>query len=391
MSKLKKKNTPEEETEEGVEEEEAEEEAEEEEEEETEEETEEEVKEVAKKISKYLNLDGLQKKMDKIIKKDSQMAKKLFSAEDTKKEVENMTKEEKIVGFFSALVQNDTARIKALSEGVAADGGYLFPDEFKAELIRDLAEPTRMRGLVRVIPMKKDIMKIPKLGSRPKLRWTSENAQKSTTTADFDEKTLTAHKVAAILYASEELIEDCHEFDVVKLIIGLFAEEIAEEEDRVITAGSGTGQPTGLTNCTIASVTCSGNLDFDDIINLVYLLPSKYRRNAKFLVHNHNIREMRKIKDSQNRYIWQDSVAPGQPATFHGYPVIENNHLGEDEIYFGDYKAGYWFGDRRRMTVKVSDIAGNAWDNDQIGIRIVERVAGNCVLENAMRKLITIP
>lgn len=118
-----------------------------------------------------------------------------------------------------------------------------------------------MRGLVRVVPMKRDIMQIPKLSTRPQVRWTSENAQKSTTTASFESKTLTAHKVAAILYASEELVEDCDTFDVVRLIIELFAERIAEEEDKVITSGSGTGQPTGLTNCTLTSVTCSGNLD----------------------------------------------------------------------------------------------------------------------------------
>ena len=194
-----------------------------------------------------------------------------------------------------------------------------------------------------------------------------------------------------ILYSSEELVEDSTEIDVVQLIISLFAEALAEEEDKVITAGTGTGQPTGLTSCTIGSVTCSGNLDFDDIINLIYLLPSKYRRNAKFLVNNVNIKELRKIKDTTNRYIWQESVAPGQPATIYGYPVIENNYVPESEIYFGDYKMGYWLGDRRKMTVKVSDIAGTAWEYDQIGIRVVERIAGNCVLENAMRVLNTIP
>lgn len=61
------------------------------------------------------------------------------------------------------------------------------------------------------------------------------------------------------------------------------------------------------------------------------------------------------------------------------------------EIYFGDFKQGYWLGDRRRMTVTVSGIAGEAWANDQVGIRVVERIAGNCVLENAIRCLNTIP
>lgn len=341
--------------------------------------------------SKFRKMAGLDKIENKLgITRDSGMMSKLYSEIDLEK-ADELRGDEKIVGFFKALVQNDRVALKALSEGVAADGGYLFPDEFKAELIRDLAEPNRMRSLVRVVPMTRDIMKIPKLVSGVKVRWTSENAAKSTTTAEFTEKTLTAYKVAAIMYASEELVEDSTSIDVVKLIISLFAEEIAEEEDKVITAGTGVGQPLGLTNCSITSVSCSGNLTFDDIINLIYSLPAKYRANAKFLVNNTNIRELRKIKDGNSRYIWLDSPVPNQPSTIHGYPVIENNHVPESEIYFGDFKRGYWLGDRRSFVAKVSDVAGQSWEKDEIGIRVTERIAGTCVLENALRKLVSIP
>jgi HK97 family phage major capsid protein len=360
--------------------------------EETEESVDDAVEAVSAKIEKKLNLKELREKLDNVLGgKDTEMAKKVFAMGDVNKAVSDLTKEEKIVGFFLSLVNNDKVGLKALSEGTAADGGYLVPDEFMAELIRDLEEPTRMRSLVRVIPMKRDTLKIPKLGSKPKVYWTAENTTKTTSTADFDEKTLTAYKVAAILYASEELVEDAYDFDVVQMIIGLFSEAIAEEEDLVITAGSGTGQPTGLTSCTIAGVTCSGNLDFDNIINLIYSLPAKYRKSAVFLAHNNNIRELRKVKDSNNRYIWLESVISGEPATILGYPIYENNNLPESSIYFGDFKRGYWLGDRRKITVKVSDIAGTAWEHDQIGIRVVERIAGNCVLEAAIRVLSSIP
>lgn len=335
-------------------------------------ELEEQADEVASLISRKLNIGG-------------GLASKIFSKSDISKESEG-----KIVDFFKACLVNDVVKLKALSEGVAADGGYLVPDEFRAELIRDLADKSVMRGLVRVVPMMRDTMKIPKLGSKPQVRWTSENAAKSTTTADFEEKTLTAYKVAAILYTSEELVEDS-EVSVVQLVIDLFTEAIAEEEERVITAGTGIGQPTGLTTCSITNVACNGNLDFDNIIDLIYALPSKYRKNAAFLVNNTNIKELRKVKDGNNRYIWQDATAPNMPSTIYGYPVYENNWLPESEIYFGDYKLGYWLGDRRKITVLVSNLAGNAWERDQVGIRVVERIAGNCVLENAIRCLNQIP
>jgi len=34
-----------------------------------------------------------------------------------------MTANEKIIGFFQAAIKNDKASLKALAEGVAADGG----------------------------------------------------------------------------------------------------------------------------------------------------------------------------------------------------------------------------------------------------------------------------
>jgi len=50
-----------------------------------------------------------------------------------------------------------------------------------------------------------------------------------------------------------------------------------------------------------------------------------------------------------------------------------------------------WLGDRQKYMVTVSGVAGEAWEHDQVGIRISHRIAGTCVLENAMRCLNQIP
>jgi len=202
---------------------------------------------------------------------------------------------------------------------------------------------------------------------------------------------LTAFKLAAILYSSEELVEDSSSIDVVQLIIDLFADAIGTEEDRCFIQGDGSTQPLGLDNCTIRTTSVTGNLSFDDIINLIYSLPSQYRRKAKFLVNNANIRELRKLKDGNSHYIWNEAIAPGQPATIYGFPVIEQQWVGEDVIYFGDWKLGYWFSVRKEFSIVVSNVAGEAWSKDQVGIRVTERVGGTCVLEDAMAKLDSIP
>jgi len=117
----KVKNAPEEETEETTEEEAVEEETEEATEEEAGKESEKDeeaaIDDVAEKISKALDLDALKEKIDSLVGREAEVAKKIFSQADVKKDKADMTKDEKIVGFFQALVTNDVPAIKALSEG----------------------------------------------------------------------------------------------------------------------------------------------------------------------------------------------------------------------------------------------------------------------------------
>ena len=263
-------------------------------------------------------------------------------------------------------------------------------DEFRAEVIRSLAEIPHMRQEVSIIPMKRDIMNIPTLASGPKVTWTEENATKSTTTAHFGQATLTVKKMAAIMYISDELVDDSTEIDIVNFIIGLFSEEIGNEEDRVITAGNGTTEPTGYETATTGTVTCSGNLSFDNLINLEFALTKKYYPNAKFYAHRNNILELRKLKDTTGRYLWQDPVSANQPSTFHGFPVVEDNNLPESKIYFGDLKKAYWLGDRQKMSVKISQDTETAFTQDSTAIRVVSRIAGNLVLSDALKSLINI-
>ena len=353
---------------------------------------------VAEKLVKRLGIDTLHKAvadMQKTVNGNSDALNKkdnpLINLETLmKKEVKEMTSREKILGFFQAIVKSDHAVMKALSEGVNADGGYLFPDEFRSEIIRDIADQPRMRNEVTIIPMRRDVMNIPTLASRPQVTWTDENATKSTTTAHFGQVTLTVKKMAAILYASDELIDDSTEIDIVNFIIGLFSEAIGEEEDRVIWRGNGTTEPTGIVGNIGTTLTSDGNMDVDEFLNLLYELPQRYQANAKWYAHRQLIRDMRKLKDSNNRYYWAEPVAAGLPPTFYGYPVIEVNVIPVSELYFGELKRAYWLGDRQQMTVKVSQDTETAFTKDQTAIRVVSRIAGNVVLTAAVKALTSI-
>lgn len=353
--------------------------------------------EIVKSIMAGLGLDQvkeMQKTLENALKhtqtNDSKLTQ-ILNGKDYVKDADKLTKEEKIVGFFHALVSKNDHATKALAEGVSADGGYLFPAEFQAELIREIAELNIMRSLVRVIPMSRNVMNIPSLVAGPQVSWTLENATKSTTTAQFGQKTLTVRKCASIMYASDELIEDSTEIDVVNTIITLFAEKLADEEERVIILGNGTTQPTGLETArsagTIATVATSGVGDFDDIINLEYSLPAKYSNSAVYLANRTTTKNLRLLKDTQGRYLWQPSPSAGQPATLNGKPIYEVNWIPDRTVYYGDFRRGYWLGDRRRMTVKTTNDSETAFTKDQTGIRVVMRIAGNVVFGPAIKVL----
>lgn len=354
-------------------------------------------KSISKMVRKELGIDDLKKTIEEarnvLNRPENSKLREIMHGKDIANK-DQLTKEEKIIGFFHALVTRNETVVKALSE-TAADGGNLFPAEFLAELVRTLTEPGSMRSLVRVIPMRRNTMTYPTLTNRPKVYWTAENAAKTTTTANFGTGTLTAKKAAAIIYASDELVEDSTEFGVVQLIIDLFAEAIQAEENRVILRGNGTTEPQGIsaavTASTIASIASSGNLSGDNLLNLTYALPSMYRSGASYLVHPENIAELRKIKDTTGQYVWAPGLTAGQPNTILGYPVYEFYDMPSTAIYFGNWKLAYWLGDRQQMTVKVSNDTETAFTHDQTAIRVVFRIAGAVVLGAAAKALTSIP
>ena len=356
-------------------------------------------KTMAKTIRDELGIDDINEKLGKLTEHslnlpENSKLKEILHGKDLVSQKDELTGEEKIVGFFHGLVTRDHTVLKALAEGVSADGGYLFPAEFLAELVKPLVAAPRARALVRVITMRRNVLNAASLLTRPKVYWTAENASKTTTTATFGQPTLTARKAAAIIYASDELIEDSTEIDVVRTIIDLFAEAIGIEEDRVILAGNGTTEPLGIftnTGTIIAESAAGGNLSFDILIDHEYRLKTQYRNGASWLVHPTNVKELRKLKDSQGRYLWEESRVNGQPPLLMGYPVHEFYDVPEAKIGFGNWKLAYWFGDRKQMTVKISNDTETAFTKDQTAIRVVERVGGTIVLGEAAKLLTAIP
>lgn len=339
-------------------------------------------------------------------KEAEQVRSELFNAKDgvkgiqypSTKELANLEDDEKIVVFFKAMITRkedpEADKIfKALTEGTNADGGYLVPAPLATEIWRVLPDMSVMRRIARTMPMQSRTLAMNSTTATPTAYWIGEAETKTTTSVEFSQRTLTAYKLVARVLASHELIQDAN-IDLVRYIIELFAEAIAEAEDKAFFTGSGTGQPTGINQETLNSQSAGASLDFDDVIDLIDLIPQSARRSPStaFVCNQQVIKLLRKVKDSDGGYIWRNGAGrtSGQverlPDTVYGYPVWEQNHLSQDELYFGDWR-NYIIGDRKQLTVETTNEGGDAWAKDLTDIKAVERVGGIAVITTPFAKL----
>ncbi|TSC86266.1 MAG: HK97 family prophage LambdaSa04 protein [Microgenomates group bacterium Gr01-1014_7] len=118
--------------------------------------------------------------------------------------------------------------------------------------------------------------------------------------AEFNQITLTPNDLVCLLPISEQLLADAN-INLVQFIIELFAEAIGLAEDQAFFTGSGTGRPKGINQETLSSKDALGTGDFDDVIDLIDLVPSRVTQSPKaaFVGHKRAIKLFRKIKDNK--------------------------------------------------------------------------------------------
>ena len=138
-------------------------------------------------------------------------------------------------------------------------------------------------------------------------------------------------------------------------------------------SGDGTNKPKGFltharaanataTNVQIGTIASGATGDFaatnpaNALIDLVYALGAQYRANATFVMNSKTAAAVRKMRDTDGRFLWADSLAMGQPPQLLGYPVLLCEDMpdianGSASIAFGDFKSGYTIVERPDLRV----------------------------------------
>ena len=238
--------------------------------------------------------------------------------------------------------------IKALQNATDTAGGFLVPEDFRAELIKTVTETSPMRSVSRITATGRDELVMPKRTAKLAGGWTAELADQSESEPTYGQIKIAVHELSVFTTVSNANLEDSA-FDMQAELTADFGESFGELESQAFIRGDGVGKPSGiLDNADIptTATAAGGVIDGDDLINTFYAVKASYRNRGAWMMNAATLAEVRKLKTTAGDYIWRESIADGQPPTILGRPVYEavdcpDPIANAKAVIFGDFARAY--------------------------------------------------
>jgi HK97 family phage major capsid protein len=273
-------------------------------------------------------------------------------------------------GDESSLAQIEA---KALSVGSSADGGYVAPPELDRLIEARLKVVSPMREIATVRMTGASVFKKPISITQAGTGWVAEaGGRTQTDTPTLSLLEFPTAELYANLAATQTLLDDSY-VNIEEWIASETEEAFAGQERAAFVAGDGSNKPTGFllaANIVAEGSHVWGKVGYvasgaagafassdpvEKLIDLVYTPRSEFRQNARFAMNRKTLAAVRKLKDSNDNYIWQPADA-GSASTVLGYPVTELEDMPDiaansHSIAFGDFARFYLIVDRAGVRV----------------------------------------
>ena len=236
-----------------------------------------------------------------------------------------------------------------LTKGTATAGGHTVGTGFYASLIDHLIEVSGVlqAGPTVLVTERGDSLPIPRTTAHSTA--TSEIAEATAITESdpaFNQLVLSAYKYGVIVQVSYELLEDTY-VDLLGYLSMECGRAVGNAFGTRLVTGTGTSQPQGVATAATTGVTgaaaVSGAFTADNLIDLHYSVIAPYRNSPScgWLMRDATMGAVRKLKDTQNQYLWQPSLQAGAPDTLLAKPVFTDPNvaavaLSAKSVLFGD-------------------------------------------------------
>lgn len=270
--------------------------------------------------------------------------------------------------------------LRAMTEGVQADGGYAVPVNLYNEIIPLLRQVSITRSLgITELPLPNGNMNIPKQTGAANFKWVGENKPIANGEPKLGNIKLSAKKLAGIIPISNELLAD-GSIAADRFVRDEIVNGIAEAEDITALYGKGTDNaPKGIVEACVANkITVEeegGELNADLIYEMVGKLLSVKLNNPALAWRIPGVlwAKLYGMQTATGNYIFRSEMKDGLLC---GYPFKIDNNIttteeGKTQIFLGDWKQ-FMIGVASALEISVSQDASytvgsaavSAFEND---------------------------
>lgn len=245
------------------------------------------------------------------------------------------------------------AERRDLTKGTSTAGGDTVPTSFYGSVWEHMIESSAIlqAGATVLNTAAGENLEIPVTTAHSSGALIAEGGTLTESDPAFVKRTLGAYKYGLAIQASSELVADTG-FDLLGYLARQAGRAVGNAMGVHMITGSGSSQPSGIVTGASTGVTgsasVSGAFTADNLIDLYFSVIAPYRNSSScaWIMKDATLGAVRKLKDSQNQYLWQPSLIVGQPDTLLGKPVFTDPNvaavaLSAKSVIFGDISAYY--------------------------------------------------
>ncbi len=254
-----------------------------------------------------------------------------------------------------------TGETRALTTATGADGGYTVIPELDKEIMRQLADESVMRQISTVKTISSnEYKKLVSVGGATVKHGEEGQPRTETSTPKLEEVSIKLYPIYAYPKTTQEIL-DFSDVDILGWLSSEISDAFSETEETDLLEGDGNKKARGFLDYPRAATgdktrpfgtlekmeTAGAAPTADELIDLLFKLKSKYRKNAVWVMNSGSAAALQKLKNGNGDYIWRDRLTAGSPDTLLGRPVyylenIPDATAGEPVLAVGDFKRGYY-------------------------------------------------
>jgi len=285
-------------------------------------------------------------------------------------------------------------RFNALAkESVGEDGGFLVPEEISQAILKKMGGDDSLMAKTTSIQVGGNALTINVDESQPwnsgvQAYWTAEGATITDTKPAFKQASWRLQKLAAMVKATDELLDDATALE--SYILSAAPNAIVHQVNKAIISGNGVGKPQGIISSPFTVTVSKESMQANDTVvaeNILKMYSRMFpqsRNNAAFYINPAVEEQLRVMKDGNGAYIY---LAPGSQmnqtpyATLLGRPVIPlmggTPALGDlGDIIFADLS--YYYMIRKASGIKAATSIHLHFDKEITSFRFSLRLDGKC-------------